>query len=89
MNKTLNFKTFKTFLQLLLLAVSVFGFSQTPGLEMAGPAAANGVVYTYSTNLQKNTDNPSGNTFTAYTTPTNFIGCKRFWIFANTRYIYR
>lgn len=32
MNKTLNFKTFKTFLQLLLLVVSVFGFSQTPGL---------------------------------------------------------
>ena len=53
MNKTLNFKTFKTFLQLILLVVSVFGFSQAPALEMAGPAAANGVVYTYSTNLQK------------------------------------
>ena len=71
MNKTLNFKTLKTLLQLLLLAVSVFGFSQTPALEMAGPAADNGVVYTYSTNLQKNTDNPSGNTFTAYSTPSN------------------
>ena len=57
MNKTLNFKTLKTFLQLLLLAVSVFGFSQTPALEMAGPIASNGVVYTYSTNLQKNTNN--------------------------------
>lgn len=71
MNKTLNFKTLKTLLQLLLLAVSVFGFSQTPALEMASPAASNGVVYTYSTNLQKNTDNPSGNTFTAYSTPSN------------------
>ena len=29
MNKTLNFKTFKTFLQLILLVVSVFGFSQS------------------------------------------------------------
>ena len=71
MNKTINFKTFKTFLQLILLVVSVFGFSQTPALEMASPAASNGVVYTYSTNLQKNTDNPSGNTFTAYSTPSN------------------
>lgn len=71
MNKTLNFKTFKTFLQLILLVVSVFGFSQTPALEMASPAASNGVVYTYSTNLQKNTDNPSGNTFTTYSTPSN------------------
>lgn len=71
MNKTLNFKTFKTFLQLILLVVSVFGFSQAPALEMASPAASNGVVYTYSTNLQKNTDNPSGNTFTAYSTPSN------------------
>ena len=71
MNKTLNFKTFKTFLQLLLLVVSVFGFSQAPALEMAGPIASNGVVYTYSTNLQKNTNNPSGNTFTAYSTPSN------------------
>lgn len=71
MNKTINFKTFKTFLQLILLVVSVFGFSQTPALEMAGPAAANGVVYTYSTNLQKNTNNPSGNTFTNYSTPSD------------------
>ena len=37
MNKTLNFKTLKTFLQLLLLAVSVFGFSQTPVTYTANP----------------------------------------------------
>ena len=40
MNKTLNFKTFKTFLQLLLLAVSVFGFSQTPVTYTANPTNA-------------------------------------------------
>ena len=71
MNKTLNFKTFKTFLQLLLLAVSVFGFSQTnPDLEMAAGASnptGNGPVLTTSINFQKNTNNPSGNTFAAYT----------------------
>ena len=40
MNKTLNFKTFKTFLQLILLAVSVFGFSQTPVTYTANPTDA-------------------------------------------------
>ena len=40
MNKTLNFKTFKTFLQLLLLVVSVFGFSQTPVTYVANPSNA-------------------------------------------------
>ena len=37
MNKTINFKTFKTFLQLILLVVSVFGFSQTPVTYTANP----------------------------------------------------
>jgi len=40
MNKTLNFKTFKTFLQLILLVVSVFGFSQTPVTYTANPTDA-------------------------------------------------
>ena len=40
MNKTLNFKTFKTFLQLILLVVSVFGFSQTPVTYTANPTNA-------------------------------------------------
>ena len=40
MNKTLNFKTFKTFLQLILLVVSVFGFSQTPVTYVANPSDA-------------------------------------------------
>ena len=40
MNKTLNFKTFKTFLQLILLVVSVFGFSQTPVTYVANPSNA-------------------------------------------------
>lgn len=40
MNKTLNFKTFKTFLQLLLLVVSIFGFSQTPVTYTANPTNA-------------------------------------------------
>ena len=71
MNKTINFKTFKTFLQLILLVVSVFGFSQTnPDLEMAAGASnptGDGPVLTTSINFQKNTNNPSGNTFAAYT----------------------
>ena len=40
MNKNLNFKTFKTFLQLILLVVSVFGFSQTPVTYVANPSNA-------------------------------------------------
>ena len=40
MNKTLNFKTLKTFLQLILLVVSVFGFSQTPVTYTANPTNA-------------------------------------------------
>ncbi len=40
MNKNLNFKTFKTFLQLILLVVSVFGFSQTPVTYTANPTDA-------------------------------------------------
>lgn len=40
MNKTLNFKTFKTFLQLILLVVSIFGFSQTPVTYTANPTNA-------------------------------------------------
>jgi uncharacterized repeat protein (TIGR01451 family) len=40
-----------------------------PDLEMAGPASANGLVYTYTVPLQKNTNNPSGNTFAAYASP--------------------
>ena len=57
MNKTINFKTFKTFLQLILLVVSVFGFSQTnPDLEMAAGASnptGDGPVLTTSINFQK------------------------------------
>lgn len=37
MNKTINFKTFKSFLQLILLVISVFGFSQTPVTYTANP----------------------------------------------------
>lgn len=40
MNKTLNFKTLKTLLQLILLVVSVFGFSQTPVTYTANPTNA-------------------------------------------------
>lgn len=40
MNKTINFKTFKTFLQLILLVVSIFGFSQTPVTYTANPTNA-------------------------------------------------
>ena len=70
MKKTLDFMTPKTIFLILSLVVGASGFAQTnPSLEMAGPAAANGVVYTYTTALQKNTDNPSGNTFAAYNTP--------------------
>ena len=71
MNKTLNFKTLKTFLQLFLMVVSILGFSQTnPDLEMASGASnptGNGPVLTTTINFQKNTNNPSGNTFVAYT----------------------
>ena len=85
MNKTINFKTFKTFLQLLLLAVSVFGFSQThPDLEMAAGASnptGNGPVLTTSINFQKNTNNPSGNTFVAYTPALSVT-----YTIANSRY---
>ncbi|MBD8084634.1 Ig-like domain-containing protein [Chryseobacterium caseinilyticum] len=38
-----------------------------PSLEMAGPTAANGVVTSYTTTLQKNTNNTVGNTFATYT----------------------
>ena len=71
MNKTLNFKTLKTLLQLSLMVVSIFVFSQTnPDLEMTAGASnptGNGPLLTTSINFQKNTDNPSGNTFAAYT----------------------
>ncbi len=71
MNKTLNFKTLKTLLQLSLMVVSIFVFSQTnPDLEMTAGASnptGNGPVLTTSINFQKNTNNPSGNTFAAYT----------------------
>ena len=40
MNKTLNFKTLKTLLQLSLMVVSVFGFSQTPVTYTANPTDA-------------------------------------------------
>ena len=70
MKKNLNFMTPKTIFLILSLVVGASSFAQTnPALEMAGPAAANGVVYTYTTALQKNTDNPSGNTFAAYSSP--------------------
>ena len=70
MKKNLNFITPKTIFLIFSLVVGASAFSQTnPALEMAGPAAANGVVFTYTTALQKNTDNPSGNTFAAYSTP--------------------
>lgn len=67
MNKTLNFKTLKTLLQLSLMDVSIFGFSQTnPDLEMASGASnptGNGPVLTTSINFQKNTNNPSWSSF--------------------------
>ncbi|NCB85698.1 MAG: DUF11 domain-containing protein, partial [Bacteroidia bacterium] len=73
MKKNLNFITPKTIFLILSLVVGASGFSQTnPALEMVGPTAANGVVYTYTTALQKNTDNPSGNNFAAYNTPSSF-----------------
>ena len=71
MNKTLNFKTFKTFLQLILLVVSVFGFSQTPALEMAdsdsNPTTNQANVFQNTTiRMRTNTNNPTGNTFATY-----------------------
>ena len=65
-----TFKNLKVHLLFVAIFLSLNIFAQTnPALEMAGPAAANGVVYTYTTALQKNTDNPSANTFAAYSTP--------------------
>ncbi len=70
MNKTLNFKTLKTLLQLSLMVVSIFGFSQTPALEMAdgdGNTTANGPVTSTSIRFRNNTNNPTGTTFATYT----------------------
>ena len=57
----------KNLVTLLLLFLSILGFSQTnPDLEMASGASnptGNGPVLTTSINFQKNTNNPSGNTF--------------------------
>ena len=61
----------KNLVTLLLLFLSILGFSQTnPDLEMASGASnptGNGPVLTTSINFQKNTNNPSGNTFATYT----------------------
>lgn len=59
--------------QILILFGLISGvvFSQTnPDLEMASGASnptGNGPLLTTSINFQKNTNNPSGNTFAAYT----------------------
>lgn len=64
---------FKQFLTLLLVLCSAIGYAQSV-LEFAagagnptgnGPTVANQVI-----TFQKNTNNPSGNTFAAYSTPT-------------------
>lgn len=71
MNKTLNFKTFKSFLQLILLVVSVFGIAQAPALEMnagdGNPTTNQANVFQNTTiRMRTNTDNPTGNTFATY-----------------------
>ncbi|MBC5864626.1 DUF11 domain-containing protein, partial [Flavobacterium turcicum] len=50
------------------LTSTVKSFSQTQALEMASitPATANGRVTGFTVPLQKNTDNPGGNTFVPY-----------------------
>ena len=61
MNKTLNFKPFKTFLQLILLVVSVFGFSQTyPDLEMGNVTPNPNTSTNVTVALQKDTNNNTG-----------------------------
>ena len=70
MNKTLNFKTFKTFLQLILLVVSVFGFSQTyPDLEMGNVTPNPNTSTNVTVALQKDTNNNTGSNLISYTTP--------------------
>ncbi|TWI43907.1 putative repeat protein (TIGR01451 family), partial [Flavobacterium glaciei] len=52
----------------LALMLGVNSFAQTQALEMASitPAPVNGRVTAFSVPLQKNTNNPTGNTFTPY-----------------------
>ncbi|REC46950.1 hypothetical protein [Chryseobacterium pennipullorum] len=57
----------------LLFSSSIFAQTNS-SLEMTGSAAANGMVCTYTTNMQKNTNNPTSKTFAAYNTPSPIDG---------------
>ena len=75
MKKNLNFMTPKTIFLILSLVVGASGFSQTnPALEMAdgdGNPTANSTNVTGTTTIRfrNNTNNPSGNTFATYSSP--------------------
>lgn len=61
----------KLFLFLFPMLATLLHAQANPALEMGPPPSAVGVaaVTSYTTTLFKNTDNPSGNTFAAYNTP--------------------
>ncbi|RKS12915.1 gliding motility-associated C-terminal domain-containing protein [Flavobacterium sp. 120] len=75
---------------ILSLTFAVSSFAQAPALEMASvtPAADNGRVTAYTVQLQKNTNNPTGNTFANYNTPSALSTAMTVTQFAFTNSIY-
>ncbi|OEL10749.1 conserved repeat domain protein, partial [Cloacibacterium normanense] len=70
MNKTLNFKTFKTFLQLIFLVVGVLGLAQTyPALEFGNVTPSPNTNTSLSFDFQKDTNNNTATNLVNYTSP--------------------